>query len=206
MVPCVTQGTTVHFLLLFNFGKFPYAHLLSVSLFTLATRLIWTVMDYLGFAPLRYVYILSWVSSLYSTHLLQTLSSNSNESFIPFEPLNDQQFPMVLAMIEDTFLFPVTMKPSFKFSPFIWKMDLVKVVQDVSNYSEVEHPKNTFFSLVTFEAKHGHKIFTGNINGLSHRQFQLICRTSVKLGTSKRLKASGISKSFYKTLAGHFVM
>lgn len=102
-------------------------------------------LDSLGFTPLRYVYILSWVSSLYSTHLLQTLSSNSTESFISPNPFNDQQFPMVLAMIEDTFLFLVAMKPSFKFSPFIWKIDFVKVVQEASNYSNDEHPKNTFF-------------------------------------------------------------
>lgn len=80
-----------------------------------------------------YVYILfSSLDSLCCSpnHLLQTPSSNLTKSFISPNTFNDQQFPMVLAVVKGTLLLLVAMKPRYKFSPFTWKMDLLKAVQE----------------------------------------------------------------------------
>lgn len=53
--------------------------------------------------------------------------------------------------------------------------------QEAKNYSGGRHPKNTFYPSVTFEAKHGQKIFAGNRDGLPERQIQPMLRIPVKL-------------------------
>lgn len=130
LLPCPTLracGTSCpHCLLLFSFQEgFLSARLLSVSLLTLTTRLVWSLLWALwALLPcFIYTYCPGCLSSKF-VHLLQNIGS----SFLSPNPFNDQRLPRPLALIHDTFLFLVVMKPSWKLSPLKWKIDLLKAL------------------------------------------------------------------------------